>query len=321
MSSESEINFHHFDQECDFGIETATGEWVRKKKRPGRKPNPPTAEKKRAQNRASQKAYRQRKNEKQEKDAKLKQEHAREVKELKRRLMQSEYEANYLRAIVLHLTMTHIVARGSVPHAWTADTKDSKVPALLDIFLENNHIMELNKAQQSAFFPDVVSLCNSKLSPPQSYDDFSKQYYRTPDLSPQEVQDFSEPESPESDHAIQYDTEHGVQYKNGYITQNRDEHATQNESKHSAPNEGDLNREKQLTIHKKPVRGVLLHTPEPKTAEDYINMTPLQALHISRLQLKMNSVIGPCVSLSLKPCKYRHVYKYPPSFSQYIYTT
>ncbi|KAI9246537.1 hypothetical protein BY458DRAFT_446757 [Sporodiniella umbellata] len=57
----------------------------------------------------------------------------------------------------------------------------------------------------------------------------------------------------------------------------------------------------QLTMHKKAFRHVLFKPPLLQTADDLAKMTPLQAIHISRLQLKISSLLGPLVSLVLEP--------------------
>ncbi|CAO3697239.1 unnamed protein product [Rhizopus stolonifer] len=57
----------------------------------------------------------------------------------------------------------------------------------------------------------------------------------------------------------------------------------------------------QLTVHKKAFRHVLLKLPSQQTADDLVKMSPLQALHVSRLQLKISSIVGPLVSSVLEP--------------------
>ncbi|KAI9311562.1 hypothetical protein BX666DRAFT_941165 [Dichotomocladium elegans] len=53
--------FEHFDPVFEFGTVDKHGEPVRPRKRPGRKPNPPTLAQRKAQNRAAQRAFRARK--------------------------------------------------------------------------------------------------------------------------------------------------------------------------------------------------------------------------------------------------------------------
>lgn len=162
--------FQHFDQECDFGIENEEGERVRKRKRPGRKPNPPTLQERRAQNRAAQKAFREREQQrKAEKDKKW-EEFQQEIKVLKAQLATTQFEARYLKACVLHLTLACLIHRGSVPHIWTESRiipsnsngeykkpvfapygqhiqdEAHQIPALLDMILENKCIVDFDKA-------------------------------------------------------------------------------------------------------------------------------------------------------------------------------
>ena len=162
--------FQHFDQECDFGIENEEGERVRKRKRPGRKPNPPSLQERRAQNRAAQKAFREREQQRRAEKEKQWQDFNKEIKELKQQLAITQFENKYLKACVLHLTLSCLIHRGSVPHIWTESRiipsnshgeykrpvfmpygnhmsdEANQIPALLDMLLENRCVVDFDKA-------------------------------------------------------------------------------------------------------------------------------------------------------------------------------
>lgn len=177
---QNRFSFQHFDQECDFGIENAEGERVRKRKKPGRKPNPPTLQERRAQNRAAQKAFREREQQRREEKERQWRDYNEEIKSIKKQLAAVQYEAKYLKACVLHLTLACLIHRGSVPHIWTESriipsnshgeykkpvfapygqniiNEAYQTPALLDMLLENHYIVDFDKAvasslQQNAF--------------------------------------------------------------------------------------------------------------------------------------------------------------------------
>ncbi|KAI9262066.1 hypothetical protein BY458DRAFT_515357 [Sporodiniella umbellata] len=283
MPANNPLNFQHFDQEADIGIKAPNGEWIRKRKKPGRKANPPTAEKKREQNRASQKAYRQRKNEKKKEETKIKQQHVQEIERLKRKLAQSEYEANYLRAIILHLSLTNIITRGCVPHAPQMNNKSTRLPAFFEAFLEKGRIVELHKAKHNNSFS-----CNSNIA-----DNYIQAYSKMPEedcLQYSPSPNFSEHESTESEYTLHNDTPENDEP----LLPNANDYATQSES---SPRDD----HQQLMLRKKPLKGILLDTPTFKTADDFIHMSPLQAVQVLSLQLKMGSILGRYFPLSLVP--------------------
>ncbi|CAO3697236.1 unnamed protein product [Rhizopus stolonifer] len=111
----NQFTFQHFDQECDFGVVTEDGQCIRKRKKPGRKPNPSSTEKRRAQNRDSQRAYRQRERNRKQEFEKEKGYYVDEIRNLKKKLAQSEYEAKYLRAIASFDTFILDRTRNSTP--------------------------------------------------------------------------------------------------------------------------------------------------------------------------------------------------------------
>ncbi|CAO3626545.1 unnamed protein product [Cunninghamella blakesleeana] len=126
-SKQARYCFQYFDEECDVGIEDENGERVRKRKRPGRKPNPPSQQERRAQNRMAQRNFREREQQKRLEKEKQWNEYMEELTQLRKRVARAEYEANYLRGWVLQLLLASIAQRGSVPQVWI-DTRCHPVP-------------------------------------------------------------------------------------------------------------------------------------------------------------------------------------------------
>ncbi|KAI7897309.1 uncharacterized protein EV154DRAFT_390139, partial [Mucor mucedo] len=62
-----------------------------------------------------------------------------------------------------------------------------------------------------------------------------------------------------------------------------------------------------LTVHRKPIIGVISEPPSLKTSEDFVNMPSLQALHILRLQLKLGSILGNLIPAALLPTALQRV--------------
>ncbi|KAI8386876.1 hypothetical protein BD560DRAFT_443475 [Blakeslea trispora] len=167
---QARFSFQHFDRESDFGIETSSGERIRKKKKPGRKPNPPSTQERRAQNRAAQKAFRVREQQRREERERQWQAYRDEIKQLQNRLAITTYENKYLKACVLHLTLAFLIHRGSIPHIWTESriipsnshgeyknptfapygqnilNEAYQTHALLDMILDNQHIVDFSQA-------------------------------------------------------------------------------------------------------------------------------------------------------------------------------
>lgn len=273
-SSQGQFSFYHFDQASDFGIETENGERIRKRKRPGRKPNPPSAEKRRAQNRAAQKAYRQRHRERREKEEKTLEDYKKENEALKRKCAQTEFEANYLRAIVLQLTLTSLVQQGSVAHAWMSEDSDLDMPSLLKLMLDRNqHIAQLSRAFRALFQTDSVMSCGKKLS--KNINSVAVSYNQ--DILSEAILSDNLESIPSGDSES--------------ISLDNSEESTPPQHEHS------------LILHKKPLKSVLTQPPSLQTADDFIHMSPLQALHISRIQLKLTSIMGSDTITSLKPSK------------------
>ncbi|KAG0750475.1 hypothetical protein G6F62_003684 [Rhizopus arrhizus] len=311
-SQKLRLNFHYFDQECDFGIETEDGQRIRKKKTPGRKPNPPTTEEKRAQNRASQRAYRLRESQRKQEFEREKQHLVEEINNLKRKLTQSKYEADYLRAIVLHLTLNSLAQKGSVPYAW-ADDDDSlpnmtgdqfftnkestwECPPLLRVILEKGRIVDLGKAMCNTFQVNE-SICSGK----KFIKDLTSYGVCISDESI-----YLNKNSQELERNFSIQPERMVPQETTKCTsENKQDSAPLTISTHEG-GEAELEEiiptnDNQLLAYKKPLRGVLLTTPSLKTADDFIDMPPLQALHVLRLQLKLCSILGVSINATLIP--------------------
>ncbi|CEI97817.1 hypothetical protein RMCBS344292_11942 [Rhizopus microsporus] len=286
-----QFNFFHFDQESDFGIETEDGQRIKKKKRPGRKPNPPTVEKRRAQNRASQRAYRERENQRKQEHEKERMCFLKEIQALKRKLAQTQYEANYLRAMVLHFTLTMLAEKGSVPHLFvdedaantaSYDIKQttSSNPPLLEIILENKRIVDLTQA--------LYNICQVKNAV-----HHKKKFYKFP-------QDYVPLNSESQQIEATFPTQ-PLDPKLGFNQQQEDEALLADTLATQEEDEMITTEQNQLTIHKKPLKGVILQPPSLKTADDFVHMPPLQAVHITKLQLKIASIMGPNTQLALAP--------------------
>lgn len=151
----SDISFEHFDPELELGNLDENGRPIRPRKKPGRKPNPPSPAQRKAQNRAAQRAFRERKRrEMREAESTVKRcIYARdqalgEVRRLKRRLEEVQFETNYLKGYALTLKMACIANQVEVPKFWDTGVTDdigsdeltfSKtkgVPQQLEVFLD-----------------------------------------------------------------------------------------------------------------------------------------------------------------------------------------
>lgn len=151
----SNIAFEHFDPELELGNLDENGRPIRPRKKPGRKPNPPSPAQRKAQNRAAQRAFRERKRrEMREAESTVKRcIYARdqalgEVRRLKRRLEELQFETNYLKGYALTLKMACVANQVEVPKFWDTGVTDeigsdeltfSKtkgVPQQLEVFLD-----------------------------------------------------------------------------------------------------------------------------------------------------------------------------------------
>ncbi|KAL9551809.1 hypothetical protein MBANPS3_004080 [Mucor bainieri] len=358
---QSRFSFQHFDQECDFGIENADGERVRKRKKPGRKPNPPTIQERRAQNRAAQKAFREREQQRREEKEKQWRDYSEEIKSLKKQLASVQYEAKYLKACVLHLTLACLIHRGSVPHIWTESriipsnshgeykkpvyepygqhilNEAYQTPALLDMVLENQCIVDFNQAlfntsqhnvfenqrkkpddnsntdvsstsYQNYVSEDIITINKNSQEPKKSFPRAKKQK-----LNPNRSPSPSEPSaatpqtslpSPPTKHARR------ERYSSSPTFSTLDEHANTSSASSAAHEDGShlpSQSTQVLAVNRKPVIGVLFEPPALRTSEDIINMPTLQALHILRLQLKLGSILGTMTPAALLPTALQRV--------------
>ncbi|KAL0143015.1 basic-leucine zipper transcription factor [Mucor lusitanicus] len=315
---QSRFSFQHFDQECDFGIENADGE-----RKPGRKPNPPTIQERRAQNRAAQKAFREREQQRREEKERQWRDYSEEIKSLKKQLASVQYEAKYLKACVLHLTLACLIHRGSVPHIWTESriipsnshgeykkpvyepygqhivNEAYQTPALLDMVLENQCIVDFNKALFNTSQHNTDDSNDSTGARPTSFPRAKKQKLnpnRSPSPPPATPQ--TSLPSPPTKHARR------ERYSSSPTFSTLDDHA-------NASHEEGINHPPQsnqvLAVNRKPVIGVLFEPPVLRTSEDIVNMPTLQALHILRLQLKLGSILGSMTPAALLPTALQRV--------------
>ncbi|GAN08383.1 hypothetical protein MAM1_0201c07893 [Mucor ambiguus] len=151
----SNIAFEHFDPELELGNLDENGRPIRPRKKPGRKPNPPSPAQRKAQNRAAQRAFRERKRrEMREAESTVKRciyardQALREVRRLKRRMEELQFETNYLKGYALTLKMACVANQVEVPKFWDTGVTDeigseeltfSKtkgVPQQLEVFLD-----------------------------------------------------------------------------------------------------------------------------------------------------------------------------------------
>lgn len=146
------LNFEHFDPQFEFGtVDKQTGEPVRPRKKPGRKPNPPTPAQRKAQNRAAQRAFRERKRrEMHEAEMTVKRclymrdQAIQEAEGLRNKVDELTYEVNYLRGMVLSYKLACHANRVDVPKcndfmdgSSNIKTTSSTIPPSLEVFLNN----------------------------------------------------------------------------------------------------------------------------------------------------------------------------------------
>ncbi|SAL99724.1 hypothetical protein [Absidia glauca] len=157
----SEINFEYFDPELELCTFDEQGRPIRPRKKPGRKPNPPTPAQRKAQNRAAQRAFRERKRrEMRDNEVNIKKclhqrdQAIRKANTLQRSIKQLRYENNYLKGCLLTLKLACFSHGINVPKFWnTGETdavgadilslsKTEGMPQCLEFFLDNNmHII------------------------------------------------------------------------------------------------------------------------------------------------------------------------------------
>ncbi|KAI9494383.1 hypothetical protein BDB00DRAFT_938376 [Zychaea mexicana] len=160
VSSEN-ISFEHFDPKYELGNLDQNGQPVRPRKKPGRKPNPPSPAQRKAQNRAAQRAFRERKRrEMQEAELNVKRsmyqrdQAIQEANLLRQKNEELLYENNYLKGFVLTLKLACMANRVDVPKFWDANKTDvygserltfsrtKGIPQSLEFFLDRHqHII------------------------------------------------------------------------------------------------------------------------------------------------------------------------------------
>ncbi|KAI8099659.1 uncharacterized protein BX664DRAFT_382166 [Halteromyces radiatus] len=168
---QARFSFQYFDEACDVGVENEHGERVRKRKRPGRKPNPPSQQERREQNRLAQRNFREREQQRRQARDRQWKEYMEELDSLRQRVAVAEYESNYLRGLILQLLLASIAQRGTVPQVWIDtrrypiphptmvptppsidENETSKVPAILQLVLDDqtHSIVHIKKALEIA---------------------------------------------------------------------------------------------------------------------------------------------------------------------------
>ncbi|KAI8640637.1 hypothetical protein BD408DRAFT_419397 [Parasitella parasitica] len=354
--SQGRFSFQHFDQECDFGIENANGERIRKRKKPGRKPNPPTTQERRAQNRAAQKAFREREQQKRLEKDKQYRDYSEEINSLKKQLVTVQYEAKYLKACVLHLTLACLIHRGSVPHIWTESriipsnshgeykkpvyepygqhiiNEAYQTPALLDMVLENQCIVDFDKAlfntsqsnefekkkknignhtdmsslsYQNYISREIITINKNSQEPRRNFPKAKKP--KTNPKHPSQTSNLNAPPQPPSP-ITKHSTQAGYPISPAFST--TDEHgilsSPNNEANQDSSTASSVN-DQVLIVNQKPVVGVISEPPVLRTSEDTTNMPTLQALHILRLQLKLGSILGTMTPAALLPTALQRV--------------
>lgn len=365
MSSSIKFAFQHFDKEFDFGIINEQGERVRKRKTPGRKPNPPSLQQKRAKNRISQRTFRDREQQRKEEKEKERFVFNQEIKNLKRELAIVQFEARYLKACVLHLTMACLIHQGAVPHIWSesriipsnnhgeyknpvfgpynqcGNSEASQIPALLDMILENELIVDFDKASSAIAHKTTFSnylkknyntSTNVPLPPYQAY--ISEHLVTLNQKSQVPERNFPQRRSKKASDKIKTKSSHPLQQQGQGIyspllssdsahTLFTDSSTTIGQrqtddifialsSPDQQENHGDhcnypkntaTTSSQEISIPAKPIVGVIYDPPALRTSADFANMPALQALHILRLQLKLTSILGSMITASLLPSK------------------
>ncbi|KAL0080359.1 basic-leucine zipper transcription factor [Phycomyces blakesleeanus] len=270
-NQESQFNFHHFNQEYDFGIVNTNGERIRKRKSPGRKPNPPSISERKAQNRASQKAFREREQQRRQEQENMKNMYLEEIARLNKRVELLEYESNYLRGWVLQYTLSSIMERGTVADIWTSSREfletetrpdkgdeSKKLPFAINSLLKDNRVIGLKnaiitrspgywKGNEPSEAGNMMFRPETRLDPDMANINRLGAKLASPDNSSQDL------------------TEPG----------------------------------KTCTL--KPAIGTITSPPTRKTAADLAHMPPIQALQIIRLQMKCGNLWGDKLKHALIP--------------------
>jgi hypothetical protein len=310
-SSQSRFSFQHFNPEYDIGIVNEHGERVRKRKRPGRKSNPPSVEERREQNRVAQKIFREKEQRRREKQEQERRQLSNEIFRLRKKLAEVEYEANYLRGYALQLSLACLLHRGSVPYIWsercfydrhttpvfTQSTRPEmksfaelyQVPRLFEMILgENQQILDFDNALAAIDYTRRESSATSflKCIPP---DEFILNTKRQ-----EPVCVF--PKRTDEDQSNDDFVEASIEDDNSSSSETAVD--TERIKDSNIPSENNS-----LISFQKPVRGVIHETPTLKTTDDLTDIPAMQALHVVRLQLKMSSILGTTTPAVLLPSK------------------
>ncbi|CAO3595982.1 unnamed protein product [Absidia cylindrospora] len=179
MTSSPDISFEHFDPTFELGSLDPNGKAIRIRKKPGRKPNPPSPAQRKAQNRAAQRAFRERKRcEMKQAETTVKQslyirdQALGEAQRLKMKLEETRYENNYLKGSLLTLKLACIANKVDVPELWDSEasadsidvSKTKDLPQAMGVFLDKDrNIINLSQGNGS-----YASNCTSPVSVPLS---------------------------------------------------------------------------------------------------------------------------------------------------------
>lgn len=330
QASNKRFRFHHFDEASEVGLEDPTnGERVRQHKRRGRKPNPPTAEERREQNRAAQRAFREREQAKRMEKEQAWQAMEQEVERLKQRVAQAEYEANYLRGCVLLLSLINLVERGSVPQIYTETRlfpvgqqlmmvsprgkRDSlhAIPAILQNILDaSKHVLSFKDALVTALsngcaIPTLTMPKDDENSSPKE-DENSNTSTSAGHATPGPATTTTTTTTTASAvHAPSSSSSGSKRTRAQTWRSSTPESAATPSTAGTHPSPPSQPDMPGPSIHVErssvPIRGTLTETPRPKTADDLAHLPALQALHIQRLQLKISSIMGDSARVTLTP--------------------
>ncbi|KAJ2964065.1 hypothetical protein NQZ79_g922 [Umbelopsis isabellina] len=174
----TEISFEHFDPTLELGTLDENGKPIRPKKKPGRKPNPPSPAQRKAQNRAAQRAFRERKQrEMKEAEHTIRRTvHAREkaikdLAEAQKRIQQLEYETQHLKGLLLTYKVACFSHGVDVPKLWAEPggatdaygaevlsySKCKTTPHALELYLDkdNQIITDTSQDEQSQVYKPI----------------------------------------------------------------------------------------------------------------------------------------------------------------------
>ncbi|KAI9004874.1 hypothetical protein CLU79DRAFT_782162 [Phycomyces nitens] len=179
------ISFEYFDPEIELGTLDENGRPTRPRKKPGRKPNPPSPAQRKAQNRAAQRAFRERKH-REIKDAEAtikkiaqaRDEALRETRRMKRKTRELLYEIKYLKGLILTFKILCLASNMDVPRIGCTEQTDEfgteilsfsktpDIPQALELYLDDHgHIISFPTEEFSLYQPTVPDSENVGFSP------------------------------------------------------------------------------------------------------------------------------------------------------------